>query len=802
MPFSSQSLLQFEELKELVASYAGSEAGAELLLEAAPGGNRFAVEADLADSGEAITYLREATNPEGSRGAAVRLRFNELRDVRASLTVLRVEGARLDGRALLDLFQVLEIAGEHRTLLVGVRERYPRLARRADSMADLRGFVRRFGKAFLPDGSLSDQASVALGRIRREMERQQKTIQQSLERFLREHRTDGTVQEDFVTIRDDRFVVPIVAGQKGRVDGVIHGSSGSGRTLFVEPLETIQLNNQLVRLREDELREVERILAEITENLREHRDEIIGCAETLAHLDFLFAKASFAADFEAVIPKFSPASERRLVLENARHPLLESVLRKQRRPIIPVSFELDEGQRCLLISGPNTGGKTVTLKTTGLLALMAHAGLPVPVTEAVFPFFDDVLADIGDSQSIAESLSSFSGHLIHIKKMMDAATPNSLVLMDELGSATDPEEGGALGVAILDRFRQSGAFCLASTHLLPLKLYGTRTAGVVNASMGFDEETLQPTYQLRVGLPGKSAGLDIASRLELPADVIAHARSVLPKLEADFQNLLVQLHRQIEEHAEQQRQLAKATGDLEQQKATVEREAIQREEKRRQQWQRQVEELVARFDVQARTTIDKVVSTADQKKAAEQAARLIAKTKREFREEATEALQPPAGQPAPPPLPVLKEGARVRLKDVREPATVRRILKNGMLEVEAGFLKMQISSEDIAEVLSGAAQPKLPKNVSLESGPSWDVSYREINLIGQRAEEALEHVDKFLDSAAMASVNRVRIIHGHGMGILKKAVAEFLQKSPHVATFYAAPPAEGGTGATIVELRE
>ena len=236
------------------------------------------VEADLADAGEAITYVREATNPLASRGAAVRLRFNQLHDVRPSLSILRVDGARLDGRALMELFQVLEIAGEYRTMLVGVRERFPRLARRADALTDLRGFVRRFAKAFLPDGSLSDEASVALGRIRREMERQQKTIQQSLERFLRAHRSDGTVQEDFVTIRDDRFVVPIVAGQKGRVDGVIHGSSGSGRTLFVEPLETIQLNNQLVRLREDELREVERILSEITENLREHRDEIIASA--------------------------------------------------------------------------------------------------------------------------------------------------------------------------------------------------------------------------------------------------------------------------------------------------------------------------------------------------------------------------------------------------------------------------------------------------------------------------------------------------------------------------------------------
>jgi DNA mismatch repair protein MutS2 len=287
--------------------------------------------------------------------------------------------------------------------------RFPRLARRAHQLADLRDLAKRYARTFLPDGSLADEASVALGRIRRDIDKQQKSIQDSLERFMRAHRTDGTLQEDFVTIREDRFVVPIVAGHKGRVDGVIHGSSGTGRTLFLEPLETIALNNQLVRLREDELREIERILAEITNALRVHADDIQATAEALAEFDLIFAKAGFARDYDAVIPKFSGPNfngvARRLILRAARHPLLEAILRKQRKPIVPISYELDETRRCLLISGPNTGGKTVTMKTTGLLALMAHAGIPVPCVEAEFPLLDDVLADIGDQQSIAESLS-------------------------------------------------------------------------------------------------------------------------------------------------------------------------------------------------------------------------------------------------------------------------------------------------------------------------------------------------------------------------------------------------------------
>ncbi|MGI8958572.1 MAG: endonuclease MutS2 [Bryobacteraceae bacterium] len=802
MPFSSTSLLQFDELKELLAKYAGSASGRALVFALTPHNNRFALDSDLAEAGEAIGYLREVAGAqESARGAAIRLRFDQLRDVDVAVRTLRVEGASLEGREIVDLLHTLSLAGEYRGLLGAVATRYPRLAHRAGNLADLRAIARRYQRAFLPDASLADEASVALGRIRRDIERQQKHIQDSLGRFMRAHRDDGTLQEDFVTIREDRFVVPIVAGQKGRVDGVIHGSSSTGRTLFIEPLETIDLNNQLVRLREDEHREIERILAEITDALREHSAAIAATAEALAQFDCIFAKAAFALDYNAAIPRFSGQS-RRLVLREARHPLLEAVLRNQGKPIIPISFELDEQRRCLLISGPNTGGKTVTLKTTGLLALMAHAAIPVPCAEAEFPLLDDVLADIGDTQSIAESLSSFSGHLLHVKEMLERVTPDSLVLLDELGRATDPEEGGALGVAILDQFRQSGAFCLGSTHLLPLKLYGARTAGVLNGSMGFNEATLQPTYELRLGAPGKSAGLDIATRLDLPQSVLSHARAVMPRMQTDFQDLLAELHRQVEDNGRRAKEMEKATERLAKREAELENDAERREQQRQREWVKRSESLIADFEARAQMTMDRLAEAVDQRKASEQAQRVIAKTKREFREEASAAMiSPSAAAKLPERLPI-EEGARVRLKDVREVATVRRLLKNGMLEVEAGSLKMQVPREDVAEVVPATEERRLQKNVRLESGPRWDVSYRELNIIGQRAEEAIEQVDKFLDSAALASVDRVRIIHGHGMGVLKRAVGDFLGASPHVSRFYPAPQAEGGAGATIVELRE
>src|SRR5215203_16209 len=530
MKRTSADLLEFEELKRLLGRYIAGPLGRGELDRLQPTTDREFLESALAEVAEAVLFVRENG----------RLPLSGLADSNLSVARLRIEGAALEGSEIADLIRFLERSDDVRGLLAG--EQFPLLQKRSAAMADFRGLLREIGGKVLPNGSVADDASVALHRLRRDIERQQKNVHQSLERFLKAHRDEGVLQEEYVTIRNDRFVVPVVAGQKRRVDGVIHGASGSGQTLFVEPLDTIDLNNELVRLREEEQREVFRILREITDRLRTHAVDIRRTMQVVSELDLVFAKATFAGEFDCTIPTFAPDGERQVLLRDARHPLLQDVLRRQQKRVVPVTLTLDGVQRILLISGPNTGGKTVSMKTVGLLALMAQSALPVPAVEARFPLFDQVLADIGDQQSIEQSLSTFSAHIATVKSMVEESTPDSLVLLDELGRATDPEEGGALGVAILDHFRSLGCIVVASTHLLALKVYGANTTSVLNGSMGFDEETLQPTYLLRVGAPGKSAGLDIATKLGLASWIIERARGAMTTTERDIARFLSELH--------------------------------------------------------------------------------------------------------------------------------------------------------------------------------------------------------------------------------------------------------------------
>jgi DNA mismatch repair protein MutS2 len=806
---TSLDLLEFEGLRQLLGRFVQSPLGRAELEQVQPVADRSFLESTLADVREALAYVRLSMEPQQpARGAAIRVRFDSVPDVAAASHMVGVEGAILEPRQILDMTQLLERSVEIRGVLLSASERFPLLGARAEQLVDLRDVLRDLRGKVLPDCSIADDASVALRRIRRDIEKQRKQIQISLERFVRAHRDDGVLQEDFVTVRNDRLVVPVAAGQQRHVPGVMHGASNTGHTLFIEPLETIDLNNEVVRLREEEQREVQRILRELTELLRVHAEGVRETVRVLGELDLLFAKANFAVDFGCSIPSFTEAWGRRLVLEDARHPLLEDVLRRQRKRVMPLSLTLEENRRTLLISGPNTGGKTVSMKTVGLLALMAQAGLPVPAARADFPLFDEVLADIGDQQSIQENLSTFSAHIEHIKNMLERVTRESLVLLDELGRATDPEEGGALGVAIVERFRSAGAFTLASTHLLALKVFGANTEGVLNASMGFDDATLQPTYVLRTGAPGKSAGLDIAGRLGMPAELIERARAAMTHQERDISRFLGELHERIDRVAENERELGREREALAARERSLAKEWEQREAAKLREMERRCDKAVAAFEAQARETIEgiaKTVESGSQRKAAEQAMRKVARTSREFHEGWQSTVLPAPGvtKAAPVPMLRLEEGARVRINGVREPARVLRKLSDDRIEVQAGLMKMQIGVEDVEEVLPAAAETsRLPEGVSYQpSGPAWNVTFREINVIGKRAEEACDEVDKFLDTAAMASVDRVRIVHGHGMGILRKAIADLLAANPHVAQFYAASQAEGGTGATVVELK-
>ena len=633
---------------ELVGRFVRSQLGRHELENLAPHSDREQLESTLADVAEALVYLRATQESQpATRGAAIRVRFDSIPDIRTTLPMLRIEGAGLEATQILDLTRLLEQAGEIRAVLNMAAARYPRLGARASAIFDPRSMLRDLAGKILPDGTLADDASVALHRLRRDIERQQKQIQISLERFLRAHHDDGTLQEDFITLRNDRFVVPVVAGQQRKVNGVIHGASGSGHTLFVEPLETIDLNNELVRLREEEQRETLRILRELTELLRSNAPQIQAAVDAIGELELLFAKAEFALDFGCTIPRFSSDSTRRLVLKKARHPLLEDVLRRQRKPVVPITLELDEAYRTLLISGPNTGGKTVSMKTVGLLVVMAHAGLPVPAEDAEFPVFEQVLADIGDQQSIQESLSSFSAHIAHVGEMLQSVTRASLVLLDELGRATDPEEGGALGVSILETFRANGAFTLASTHLVALKIYGATTDGVINASMGFDEQTLQPTYLLRLGAPGKSAGLEIASRLGLPAELIERARERMSTHERDIASFLGELHQRLDQVTQAEQDFRRQQQSLEAREQSLATEWERRETAKLKEVDQRLASAVAGFEAQAQETIQKILASSEQRKAVEQAERRLAKTRRELEQQARTAVfgETPAANP-------------------------------------------------------------------------------------------------------------------------------------------------------------
>lgn len=806
MIFSSE-LLEFDAVKAILARYVASPAGRRKLERVEPVNDRAALAETLAETTEALEYHTAAIKqqPAGSRGSALaRLSFDSLPDVDIHAAKLRVEGSVLDGSEIRDLTSVLDRACDVRAILGNAADRFPRLGSLAARIADFRPLVSDLNGKIEPDGSVADNASVALHRLRRDIARQQGMIQESLERFLRKHRDDGILQEEFVTFRNERFVLPVVAGQKRKVDGIIHAASGTGQTLFIEPLETVELNNDLVRLREQEMREVNRILAELTVRLRGSIGEIRAAVVVMGDLELLFSKARFATDFDCTIPVFASEETPRLDVRRARHPLLVDVLKRQRKSVVPLTLTLEGTTRTLLISGPNTGGKTVALKTVGVIVLMAQAGLPVPAERAELPIFDQVLADIGDHQSLEQSLSTFSAHVVRIKEILETVESGSLVLIDELGRATDPDEGGALAVAVLDRVRNSGAFTLASTHLVAPKIYGATTAGVLNGAMSFDEQTLAPTYQLRTGAPGASAGLDIAQRLGLPLALIDHARSTLTQEQQSLSRLLKLLEERLDAATQREQELTELKRATEIEQRQFKEAAEKREAAKLRELERKTEEMLAQFELRARDTIDRLSTSTDQRKFVEHSQRKIAQAGREMRQERDTTLSAVRGEATPELVPVV-EGARVRLRGVREPARVRRLLSNGGLEVEAGFLKLQVAREDVLEVLPETpAAAKLPRGITVHTAPrdaQSMASVAELNVIGRRVEEALGELDKFLDNAALADAMRVRVVHGHGMGILKRAIAEALSSHPLVAKFYAGTPQEGGAGATIVELR-
>ena len=810
---AARQALEIDAMLALLGRYAYSELGrarmrrlSDELLADSPEQARLRLD----EAGEAMEWLRAADSPD-QRNLTPLPRFQGIADVGPSVDRLGVHGVSLEAHEIFSLLEALERAEETRGRLWRERARRPRLGAHADRIPDFSLLLRELGGKILANGMLVDHASSELARVRRQLERQRVAVHESLERFVRKHFDEGRLQDDYATVRNGRSVVPVKASWKGAIEGVIHAASSTGQTVFVEPLETITQNNKLVSLLEEEQREIARILREMTEKLGEREDDVRSAVETLAELELIFAKGRFGYEFRCCLPRFSNNHE--LKLEWARHPLLEDVLKREGRKVEPLSLRLAEGKTVLVISGPNAGGKTVALKTVGLLALMAQAGIPVPAAEAIFPWFETVLAAIGDAQSIEASLSTFSAHVQMLRDMLEGATARSLVIIDELGGATDPYEGGALGVAVVDTFLEQGAFALVSTHLPLLKVRAANDERILSAAMGYDQKTLSPTHKLLVGAPGSSAGLSMAERFGLPPRVIERARRAIAEHDEQVSELISGLQAQIAEYEAKRQEMRIAEQRLREREREILRDAEQNEK-------RKIAELEKRFqyalrDAQAaneealRQATGKVEEAAAGRRALQNAQRTLARTQRESRERLQSAVGEALGKAAPPtmaapPVELLREGALVKLGGFGAEGRILRSLGDGRWEVQVGQLKMQIRSGDVSEVLDKATRPKggLPEGVTFRPAVERDpASLQQINVIGKTAEEACADVDKFLDEAVLAEVRRLRVVHGHGTNALRRALWKLFAGHVHVEKYYQAETREGGAGATIVEVR-
>jgi DNA mismatch repair protein MutS2 len=672
-------------------------------------------------------------------------------------------------------------------------------------------------RKLLPDGSLADDASPELSRIRNEQQRQQRVIEESLRAALRRLSASDQTQDDLITIRGDRFVIPVKAEQKRKVSGVVHGASSSGQTVYVEPLETIEQNNELVRLLEEEQAEIHRIFIALTRLVGTYAESLVAGARVLAVVDTLQARARFGIAYNCTRPVFSSELFR---LEAARHPLLEKRLRSAGGSIVPFTLQLESTARQLIISGPNTGGKTVTLKTTALCALMAQSGIPVPVAAATLPIFSAFLADIGDAQSIEQALSTFSAHIVNLDRISHLASPTSLILLDELGSATDPEEGSALAVAVADYFRKTESWSLISTHHTSLKIYAVNTGGVINAAAGVDETTLVPNYQLRLGVPGASAGIQTAERLGLNRTIVAAARERMGTQQADIGRFLQNLHQQLTD-LEAERKLAREEKyALNTERARLAREGDLELKKRTKELEQKLASLLKDFEFQMRQTVNAIEDRAGQLKLSKESERRIQRLRRDFEEQFNSTVVAhkhgaDVGDANAQPH-VVKHvaiGDQVRIKSMNKIGTITREIEKDLYEVALGPLKMRIKRDDIAEVVARTGKPLISEKpldavarqkgvrVTVTSSGSEDIK-SEINLIGHTVDEATHDLEKYLDQAFLAGLPRIRVIHGTGMGILRRALREYLRTHPHVAKIEEPTHQEGGAGATIVDLRQ
>lgn len=812
--------LEFDKILNRLAGYCAFSASADMARQLHPTGDIFEARQRLAETSEAVRLL--STHADITIGGA--------RDVRQAVDLANHGGVLLPGD-LLDIKYTLISARTLTRTFERWAEAYPNLVDIIRQLPPPLGLIDSISRSISDRGEILDSASARLSEVRHDLRIVHDRLMTRLQRIIGDPKNGPYLQEALITQREGRYVVPLRSEFKGRIRSIVHDQSASGATLFVEPLVVVDLNNQFRELELAERDEERRILAELSRQVGLHVEEIIHTVEVIARLDLTLARAKYAEDIRAVEPRLDTlsAGERPAGGENgeikrdrishpgsvirlyqARHPLLDP------GTVVPIDIDLDEKTYAMIVTGPNTGGKTVTLKTIGLLALMAQAGLHIPVQAgSEISVFEHIFADIGDEQSIEQSLSTFSGHITNIIRILEQATPTSLVILDELGAGTDPQEGAALARAILDNLLERGITTLVTTHHPELKAYAHATPGAVNASVEFDLETLRPTFHLTIGLPGRSNALAIAQRLGLPESIITEARSELNPEDIRADSLLNEIYhqrdlaRQARNAAEVARQEAESLQkELYARLETIEEERQKILERSRQETEAQLQIIQAEL-ADVRRTLARARQPADVLEAAE--SKIV---------ELEELVDQPIERTEPDLGPTLRRIARQKRRAIRLGDKVRlrtlgtqgivTVLAEEEAEIQVGIMRVRTRLADL-EIVSEEkpeeekAPVEYPSRRKTRSGQTVGDIYpaspgMELDLRGQRAEDALEMLERYLDAAYLAGLPFVRIIHGKGTGKLREVVRQALGQNSHVKSYEAGGEKEGGDGVTVAKL--
>ena len=789
MSFSEKSLVTLElpAVLEMLAQQAVGDTAKQAALSLSPSGDRAEVKRRLDETTAAKTMMVVRGSPS----------FSGVKDVRPSLARADLGGA-LNTRELLDIARVLQCARLVRGYLADDTVGKTSIDHLFYALHANKFLEEKINNSITGEDEIADGASSELASIRRQMRAAAARARDALQKIISSPGYAKALQEPIITMRSDRFVVPVKADHKGAVPGLVHDISASGMTLFVEPMAAVKANNELRELAAKEKLEVERILAELSADCAEHRDDIDSDFGVLVRLDLIFAKAKLSYKLDCQEASLDTEG---IVLRSARHPLLDQA------KAVPISVELGDSFDTLVITGPNTGGKTVSLKTVGLLAAMNQCGLHIPAADgSALPVFSHILADIGDEQSIEQNLSTFSAHMTNIVSILAECDDNSLLLFDELGAGTDPTEGAALAIAIIEYARQKGAIIAATTHYAELKVYATNEAGVQNASCEFDVETLRPTYHLLVGIPGKSNAFAISRRLGLGEDIIEDAKNRVNTESASFEATIEKLEQTrllLEKDRDEAAKLRRTAEENAKRSAFLKAELEVRLEKADTKSRREAERIIT----EARETAEQVFHELDDMKKHindDEDVRRVNEARSELRRKLNRSEE--ALRPAPETVedksssrPV-KPGDVVLIKSMNIKATVISVSPDRILSLKAGIMNVS-AKEDEVLLLEGEKAPER-KSAPMKGGASIRAAVpTEIDLRGMESLEAVAAAEQYLDSAVMAKLGTVTIIHGKGTGALRAAIQQMLKRNKLVKSFRAGRFGEGEMGVTVVELK-